>query len=71
MNIKNPWDLSEKQVLAIEAVTRVGSTKAAARVMKVDHKTVENHLQKVREKMDAANTLVAAVQWDRFVRAQS
>lgn len=66
--MKNAWKLNAREVRAIETLIRVGSAKAVAKELDVDAKSVENHLRSVRQKMNAVNTLVAAVQWDRFTR---
>jgi DNA-binding CsgD family transcriptional regulator len=66
----NPWNLTALEQQALDAITVKGSTKAAARGLGIDPKKLDNALLRVRTKMNAPSTLLAAVRWDRHVRGQ-
>jgi DNA-binding NarL/FixJ family response regulator len=65
----NPWGLKDCEVRTIEALCEAGCAKSAAKLLNLSPKTVEQHSWRIRVKMKAENTLLAALIWDRYVRA--
>jgi DNA-binding NarL/FixJ family response regulator len=64
----NPWGLTDRQCEVVRAVAEHGCQKIAARVMGVETKTVQRHLEAVRERMQLRSTVQACVWWDRWER---
>ena len=66
----NPWNLTPRQIVVMEAVIRLGISKEVARELRIEVKAVENLRVSISKKMNAP-MLVAAVMWDRFARDTS
>lgn len=64
----NPWDLSWGEYTALEKVTELGRMDMAAHALHRHSHTLDRQLGRAREKMGAANTILAVLQWDRAVR---
>lgn len=63
----NPWKLTDREQEVLSLVGKTGTSKMAARALGISHRTVEVYLCRVREKMGVAHTLLAAIEWDRYV----
>ena len=56
----NPWRLTPRQIVVMEAVIRLGISKEVARELGIETKAVENFRANISKKMNAP-MLVAAV----------
>jgi hypothetical protein len=63
----NPWNLTQIERRAIQALTQTGSTKAAARLLAVDGLQISQALVRIRKRMGVANTILAVLAWDKWV----
>ena len=62
----NPWGLSPKQCMALDAVLNVGTVRDACADLDMDPHTANTHLMRAKAKMGVPSTILAAVHWDRF-----
>lgn len=67
---ENPAGLTLAECRVMAALVRLGSTKAVARELGYTYTaTAQNHITNAMRKLNAPNRVVAAVLWDRRVRA--
>lgn len=64
----DPWNLSEKMRIALTAYVEHASQKAAAHRIGMNEKTLNAHICRAADRMQAVNALQAALMWDRFAR---
>lgn len=69
MSTTNPWQLSDGEQRAMDAVIEHKCDKAAALALGISPKTVSVQTIRAKAKMNASNRLDALLQWDRFRRA--
>ena len=67
----NPWSLTDRECDCLQAVGRCGDSKIAARELGISHRTVEKYLERARQRMNVARTLIAVLKWDRYVNART
>ena len=62
----NPWDLSGQEQAVLDHVSAGLENKRIAEVMGLSVKTVEVYRHRAIKRMQAPNSIRAAVLWDRF-----
>ncbi len=65
----NPWNLTDGQAAAMDAMVRHGCAKRAADALGISIKTVEAHTAEAGIKMGRGTRLTKYLQWDRWRRA--
>ena len=63
-----PWSITPAQAEALETISQTFCVKRGATAMGIHPKTFEAHLGRARRRMDAYNTMAAALMWDRWRR---
>lgn len=66
--MNNPWKLSEGEVATLDAMTKCGNTKLAARERELAVNTIQAQLWRAKEKMGARNSTMALLMFDRWAR---
>lgn len=66
----NPWNLTNREQTVLLEISRVGSSKLAAKEMGISFRTVEIYLRRAREKMRTHHTVLAVLMWDRYANAR-
>ena len=64
-------DMSERERQCMDALIRVGRCKLIARELNISHRTVESHIENVLYGMNIPNTIVLAVEYERWRSAQA
>ena len=67
----NRWKLTDREAQSMDAIVEAGSSKLAAKVMGLSHRTVELYLDRAKKKMQTGHMVTAAVMWDRSQREMS
>lgn len=65
----NPWGLTEAQCATLESLAMAWSSKQAARLNGISHKTIEQHIHTAKKRMGIPHRLGAVLEWDRWKRA--
>lgn len=65
---QNPWKLTPRQCDSLRAICETGSVVAASARLGLTVHTVDGHLDLARRAMGVSTTLLAALEWDRYVR---
>lgn len=68
MTARNYWHLTDREIQVIEAMMDVESNKAIATMLRIEVKTVEQHMQNIRRKMGVHSKVGVALKWDRTQR---
>ena len=68
MTVRNYWHLTDRAIQVIEAMMDVESNKGIAKMLHIELKTVEQHMQNIRRKMDVHSKVGVALKWDRTQR---
>lgn len=64
----NPWGLTTCEAELMDTLCRVGSIKAAARVLKRSPKTLETYGTRIGARMAESHPILKALMWDRWRR---
>lgn len=64
----NPWNLTDGQAAAMDAMVTHGCAKRAADALGLSVKTIEAHTAEAGLKMGHATRLAKYLQWDRWRR---
>jgi DNA-binding CsgD family transcriptional regulator len=67
--VSNPWQISPKQGEALAGLVEYPSSKALARKLGIEAKTIEARVARAREQMGGRSRVQAVVEWDRWERA--
>lgn len=67
----NPWNLTNRQAAAMDAMVQHGCAKRAADALGISIKTIEAHTAEAGLKMGRATRLAKYLQWDRWRRGAS
>lgn len=67
----NPWGLTEAQCAVLQKYSEGQTQQEIASESGLARKTVNTHIERCREKMNAVTSTRAAVLWDRFARGQT
>jgi hypothetical protein len=62
----NPWNITPREIMALEAYIQEGSEKAAAHVLGRDFRTISTQLNRARLRMKARTRLHCVLMWDRW-----
>jgi DNA-binding NarL/FixJ family response regulator len=66
----DPWNLSPRQAVVLQALAETGCAKEAARTLGVSANTVEELRRRAKVKMGARQWVCAVVTYDRWKRGQ-
>lgn len=65
-----PWNLTPRELEAVEAFAETGNQKLVARRMGVELKTVNKFISSAIEKSGLANSVLLALNFDRLNRSE-
>lgn len=68
VSVRNYWHLTDREIQVIEAMMDVESNKGIANMLRIELKTVEQHMQNIRRKMGVHSKVGVAIKWDRTQR---
>ena len=66
-----PLGLTLQQEQILDALVEHGCNKAVARHLDMNIRTLEGHLARIMARMKAKSRMHAAIQWDRYRRANA
>lgn len=69
-SIDNPWHLTSCQCQVVQLTADGLSNVEIAAALGITLSSVEPHMQRIKRKMGGVNRVQAAIQWDRFMRAE-
>lgn len=67
--IRNPWNLTERQIEVIELAATGLTAKQIGSVLHLSSKTVDVHFERLMGQMQVNSRLMAVLRWDRLNRA--